>query len=95
LENRRSKDDEMFREVWQVVETKARELMVAEAKRRRNKVREEETEKRGRKEEEKAKRGKNNGDEKVAKEWEIWDKKKEVEKSEEEAKRLVLKYFHK
>jgi len=45
----------MFREVWKVVETKARELMVAEAKRRRNKVREEKTEK---KEEKKKKKPK-------------------------------------
>jgi len=32
---------------------------------------------------------------KVAEEWEIWNKKKEVAKSEEEASRLVPKQFHK
>ena len=31
---------------------------------------------------------------KVAKEWEIWDEKEEVAKSEAEAKKLVLKQFH-
>ena len=32
---------------------------------------------------------------KVAEEWEIWDKEKEVAKSEEEAKRLIPEHFHK
>ena len=32
---------------------------------------------------------------KVAKEWKIWDKEEEVTKSEEEARRLVPKQFHK
>ena len=32
---------------------------------------------------------------KVAEEWEIWNKEEEVAKSEKEAKRLVLKRFHK
>ena len=32
---------------------------------------------------------------KVAKEWEIWDKKKKVAKSEKEAKKLILQRFHK
>ena len=31
---------------------------------------------------------------KVAKEWEIWDKEEEVARSEEKAKKLVLKKFH-
>ena len=31
----------------------------------------------------------------VVKEWEIWEKEKEVTKSEEEAKKLVLEKFHK
>jgi len=32
---------------------------------------------------------------KVAKEWEIWDEKEEVARSEEEAKKLVPEQFHK
>jgi len=32
---------------------------------------------------------------KNAKEWEIWDKKEEVAKSEEKAKKLVSECFHK
>ena len=32
---------------------------------------------------------------KVAEKWEIWDKEKEAEKSEEEAKKLVPPRFHK
>ena len=32
---------------------------------------------------------------KVAEEWEIWDKKEEVAKSEAEVKRLVPEKFHK
>ena len=32
---------------------------------------------------------------KVAEEWEIWDKEEEAAKSEEEAKKLVPKQFHK
>ena len=32
---------------------------------------------------------------KVTKEWKIWDKKKEVAKSEAEAKKLVPEKFHK
>ena len=32
---------------------------------------------------------------KVAEKWEIWDKEEEAVKSEEEAKRLVPKQFHK
>ena len=31
----------------------------------------------------------------IVEEWEIWDEKKEVAKSEEEAKKLVLERFHK
>ena len=32
---------------------------------------------------------------KVVEKWEIWNKEKEVEKLEEEAKKLVLKHFYK
>jgi len=32
---------------------------------------------------------------KKAKEWEIWDKEEELAKSEEEAKKLIPKHFHK
>jgi len=32
---------------------------------------------------------------KVAEEWEIWDEKEEVEKSEEETKKLVFQRFYK
>jgi len=37
LEDRRSKDNKMFRRVWETVETKAREVRMAEIEKRRKK----------------------------------------------------------
>ena len=61
---------------------------------------EEEKEEAGKRREEKEKRkirkkGKTMEVKKVAEEWEIWNKEKEVAKSEEEAKKLVPEKFHK
>ena len=51
MKNGRSKDDEMSREIWKVVETKAGEARVVEVKEgRKIEIKEEETEERGRKE---------------------------------------------
>jgi len=38
LENRRSKNDKVFRRMWEAVETKARKTGVEKAKRRRGKM---------------------------------------------------------
>ena len=63
MKNGRSKDDEMSREIWKVVETKAGEARVVEVKEgRKIEIKEEETEERGRKEmAEKTEKGENNG----------------------------------
>jgi len=63
LKNGRSKDDEMSREMWKVVETKAGEARVVEVEEgRKIEIKEEETEERGRKEKaEKTEKGENNG----------------------------------
>ena len=63
--------------------------------RRRKEVRREEEKERRRKEEEKTKEKKTIEIKKIAEEWEIWDNKEEVAKSEKEAKKLVLECFHK
>ena len=42
LENRRGKDDEMSRRMWEVVETKARKVGVAKVERRREEAKEKE-----------------------------------------------------
>jgi len=70
LENRGSKDDKVFEEIWKIVETKAREIQVAKAKRERERRRRRRRRRRkargegiegGRK---KAKKGEDNGSEK-------------------------------
>ena len=62
-------------------------------KRREKETRKEEIEKERRKR--KTEKGKNNGSKEVAEEWEIWDKKEEIAKLEEEAKKLVPECSHK
>jgi len=59
-----------------------------EAKKEAGKKREEKEKKK------KQKKGKTMEVKKVAKEWEIWDEKEEVARSEEEAKKMVLEKFH-
>ena len=70
-------------EIWKAVKTKAREVRMAEAEKRRK---EGEREKKTRRKKQRRK---------VVEEYEIWDKEKEMVKSEEEAKKLVLTKFHK
>ena len=93
MENRGSKDDKVPRRMWQVVETSTRKIGVEEAekeeaKKEAGKKREEKEKKK------KQKKGKTMEVKKVAKEWEIWDEKEEVARSEEEAKKMVLEKFH-
>ena len=57
------------------------------------KKRREKKRKKARREKEKTKKRKDDGDKKIAEEWEIWNKEKEVAKSEEEAKKLVPQRF--
>ena len=59
-----------------------------EAKKEAGKKREEKEKKK------KQKKGKTMEVKKVAKEWEIWDEKEEVARSEEKAKKMVLEKFH-
>ena len=81
------------------METKAKEAQIEktkeerEKKRREKETRKEEIEKERRKR--KTEKGKNNGSKEVAEEWEIWDKKEEIAKLEEEAKKLVPECSHK
>ena len=89
LEDRRGKDDEIFREVWKTVETNAGKIGVAETKGERGKRgSRKETRKEKRKEE--AKKEKMIEVRKIVEEWEIWDEEEEVAKSEVEVKK-----FHK
>ena len=81
------------------METKAKEAQIEKTKEEREKKR---REKETRKEEieierrkRKTEKGKNNGSKEVAEEWEIWDKKEEIAKLEEEAKKLVPECSHK
>ena len=78
------------------METEAREGRMAkqkekEAKEEAGKKQEEKVEKKQKKQ----KKEKTMDVKKVAEEWEIWDEKKEVARSEEEAKKLVPEKFHK
>jgi len=91
LENRESKNNEMSRGMWETVETSAREIRVGKAEEGRSKRKSREKERRE-KEEEETEKGKDN---KIAKEWEIWDEEEEAAKSEVEAKKMVPEKFHK
>jgi len=95
LENRRSKDDKIFRGMWKAVKTKAGEARMAEAEEERKKgrtekeTREERTEKGGRKKRQKKPKKKRIMEvKKIAEEWKIWDKEEEAAKSEKESKKI-------
>jgi len=62
LENRRSQNDEVFRGVWEIVETGARKIGMKKAKRRRSEGGSWKEERKERKKEE-IKKGKDNGGE--------------------------------
>jgi len=100
LEDKRGKNDKMFKRVWKAVKTKAEEARVAEAKRGRKKerggkeTRREGAEKRKRKKKKKPKKERTMEVKKMAEEWEIWDEEKEAAKLEEEAKKYVPLRFH-
>ena len=63
MENRRGKDDEVPRGIWEAVETGVREVRVGKAKGRRSKGRIREKERRKREEEEAEKEKANGGEE--------------------------------
>ena len=75
----------MSRGVWKTVEAKTRKTRVEKTKTKREKEeKEEKTEKR-----------KNDGSEKSSRRIGNWNEKKEIAKSEEEAKKLVPQKFYK
>jgi len=93
LENRRDKNDKMPKRVWKVVKAKVGKIRVAKAKgRREKKRRRKETERKETEKRKKRNRKRKPKNERmmevkrVAEEWEIWDKKEETAKSEEEKK---------
>ena len=72
--------------MWEAVEANTREVRIGETQERRGKE--------GKEEEEETEKRKTVEVRKVVEEWEIWDEEEEAAKSEEEAKKLVLKKFH-
>jgi len=82
--------------VWKAMEAKARKIEMGETKGgRKKKTRRKKTRRKITEEEKKTKRKRTMEVKKVVEKWEIWNKEEEVEKSEEEAKKLVLKHFYK
>jgi len=93
LEDRRSKNDEVPREMQKTVEANTGKVGMAEAEIGRNKRRSRKEMRRERKEK-KQKKEKTVEVKKVVEEWESWDEEEEAARSEEEAKKLVPNKFY-